>query len=92
VMYLRVRAPGAGRPLRGTVFWFEVVVLGAGKANPMVLKKKAKSSRAMLEDILNVGKGRLIGEQESRPGPRSVILSIQDERRQRLINAVLPLG
>jgi hypothetical protein len=60
-MYLRDRVPGAGRPLRGTVFW-AVVVLGVGKASAIEDKKKAKSSRAMLEDILNVCKDRLIGE------------------------------
>jgi hypothetical protein len=60
-MYLRDRAPGAGRPLRGTVFRFEVV-LGAGKANAIVDKKKAKSSRAMLEDISNMSKDQSMGE------------------------------
>jgi hypothetical protein len=88
-MYLRDRAPGAGRPLRGTVFW-AVAVLGVGTASAIEDIKKAKSSRAMLEDILDVCKGRLMGEQESMPDHRSVMLSMRDERRQRLINAVLP--
>jgi hypothetical protein len=43
------------------VFRFEVV-LGAGKANAIVDKKKAKSSRAMLEDISNMSKDQSMGE------------------------------
>ena len=88
-MYLRVRAPGAGRPLRGTVFWAEVV-LGVGMAIAIADKKKAKSSRAMLEDILNMRRIRSIGEKSRQPGYRGAVILMQDQERQKPMNAVLP--